>query len=142
MEKDQPAELLDEQLHEFMKPLPKLTLALAVANLIVGTFVTMSHKDVAFIWYFALPLGVIFTGLFLITLALQNEVVKFDEDERLKMESAERHRFSANGKERTEESRNTSGGIESMETKSPSPHPMNAEGMWMRGVTKETHTNA
>jgi hypothetical protein len=125
-----------------MKTLPKLVLVLAVVNLIVGIFVTMSHKDVAFIWYLAMPLGVIFTGLFLITLALQNEVVKFDEDERLKMESAKRHGFSAKGKEKTEDSPNAPDGIKSMETKTPSPHPMSAEGMWMRGVTKEIHTNA
>jgi hypothetical protein len=124
-----------------MKTLPKWVLVLAVVNLIVGIFVTMSHKDVAFIWYLALPLGVIFTGLFLITLALQNEVVKFDEDERLKMESAERHGYSVKGKKRTEESPNAPGGIKSMKTKSQSPHPMSAEGMWMRGATKETHTN-
>ncbi|MGH7991527.1 MAG: hypothetical protein ACREDS_15225, partial [Limisphaerales bacterium] len=90
----------------------------------------------------ALPLGVIFTGLFLITLALQNEVVKFDEEERLKMESAKRREFSAKGKERTKGLHNASVGIKSMKTKSPSPHPISAEGMWMRGVTKDIHTNA
>lgn len=142
MEKDQPAELLDEQLHEFMKPLPKLTLPLAVANLIVGIFVTMSHKDVAFIWYLALPFGVIFTGLFLITLALQNEAVKFDEDERLKMEAAERHGYSVKNRKHLKKSPVAPADMKSMETKSPPPHPMSAEGMWMRGVTKETHTNA
>ena len=125
-----------------MKTLPKWVLAAAVVNLIIGIFVTMSHKDMASVWFLALPLGVIFTGLFLITLALQNEAAKFDEDERLKMASAKRHEFSAKGKEPTEESPNAPGGIKSMEMKSLPPHQMSAEGLWMRGVTKEIHTNA
>jgi hypothetical protein len=94
----------------FMKTLPKWVLALAVANLIVGVFVTMSHSYVAFIGYLALPLSVIFTGLFLVTLALQNEAVKFAEGERLKMEPAKIHGCSAKGKERTEASSNALGG--------------------------------
>ncbi|MGH7952930.1 MAG: hypothetical protein ACREFE_13580 [Limisphaerales bacterium] len=122
-----------------MKTLPKWVLVLAVVNLIVGIFVTMSHKDMASVWYLALPLGVIFTGLFLIALALQNEVVKFDEDERLKLASAKRHEFSTKGKE---ESPNAPDGTKSMEMKSPPPHQMSAEGMWMRGVTKKIHANA
>ena len=77
-----------------MKVLQKWLLALAVTCLVVGVFVSLSHGDLAPAWTLALPSGVILTGLFLIRLMLQNEVAKFDADERLKTEQAKRHRFS------------------------------------------------
>jgi hypothetical protein len=85
-----------------MKAFQKWLLVLAVTGLVVGVFVTLSHGDLAPAWMLALPLGVILTGLFLVTLLLQNEVAKFDADERLKVEQAKRHRFSGfdPGKER------------------------------------------
>ena len=88
-----------------MKAFQKWLLGLAVTGLIVGVFVTLSHANLAPAWMLALPLGVILSGLFLITLLLQNEVAKFDADERLKRESAKRHRSSAfdTGKKRKEQ---------------------------------------
>ena len=77
-----------------MKAFQKWLLALAVIGLVGGVFVTLSHADLAPVWMLALPLGVILTGLFLVTLLLQNEVTKFDAEERLKIEQAKRHRFS------------------------------------------------
>lgn len=81
-----------------MKTLTKWTLALAVIGLVVGIFVTVSHDQMPSILELVMPLGVIFAGLFLIVLALQNEAVKFDEDERLKMEAAERNGYSIKGR--------------------------------------------
>jgi hypothetical protein len=77
-----------------MKTLQKWLLALAVTGLVVGVFVSLSHADMAPAWMVTLPLGVILTGLFLVTLVLQNELTKFDAEERLKSEQAKRHRFS------------------------------------------------
>jgi len=77
-----------------MKAFQKWLLALAVTGLVVGVFVSLSRADLAPAWMLALPLGVILTGLFLVTLLLQNEVTKFDAEERLKIEQAKRHRFS------------------------------------------------
>ena|SRR5438309_2359671 len=77
-----------------MKTFQKWLLALAVTFLIVGVFVSLSHGDLDPAWMLALPLGVILTGLFLIRLLLQNEMARFDADERLKVEQTKRHRFS------------------------------------------------
>jgi|ERR1051326_3887143 low affinity Fe/Cu permease len=78
-----------------MKAFQKWLLALAVTGLVVGVFVSLSHADLAPAWMLALPLGVILTGLFLVTLLLQNEVTKFDAEERFKIEQeARRDRFS------------------------------------------------
>jgi hypothetical protein len=79
-------------------------------------------------WDVALPLGVILTGLFLITLALQNEAVKFDEDERLKMESAERHGYSVKGKKHTKKSIVASADTKSMNREFPAHQPMETRG--------------
>jgi hypothetical protein len=76
-----------------MKTFQKSLLVLAVICLIVGVFVSLSDGDLAPAWMLALPLGVILTGLFLIRLLLQNEMAKFDADERLKVEQKSRHRF-------------------------------------------------
>ena len=78
-----------------MKAFQKWLLALAVIGLVGGVFVTLSHADLAPAWMLALPLGVILTGLFLVTLLLQNEVTKFAAEERLKIELVKRHRSSA-----------------------------------------------
>jgi hypothetical protein len=80
-----------------MKGLQKWLLALAATCLVVGVFVSLSHRDLALAWTLTLPAGVILSGLFLIRLLLQNEAAKFDADERLKIlkiEQAKRHRFS------------------------------------------------
>ena len=84
-----------------MKAFQKWLLTLAATGLAGGVFVTLSHADLAPAWALALPLGVILAGLFLVTLLLQNEVEKFDADERLKVEPP-KSRSSAfdTGKER------------------------------------------
>ena len=76
-----------------MKTFQKWVLLCAVMGLAVGTFVTLSHSYMAPAWSIILPIGVIATGYFLITLVLQNEAVKFDEDERLKREPTRCHRL-------------------------------------------------
>ena len=111
-----------------MKTLPKWILALAVTGLVIGTFVTVSHDKLPSILELVMPLGVIFTGLFLIVLALQNEAVKFDEDERLKMEAAERHGCSVKGRKHPKRSSVAPAGTKSMNRELPAHQPMEMEG--------------
>lgn len=107
-----------------MKTLPKWTLVIAVTGLVVGTFVTVSHDQMPSILELLMPLGVIFTGLFLIVLALQNETVKFDEDERLKMEAAERNGYSVKGRKHPKNSSVTPTDTKSMDREFPAHRPM------------------
>jgi len=72
----------------------KVLLIISVTALVVGIFVTLSRVDLAPAWTVALPLGVSCFGLFLITLLLQKEVAKFDEEERIKIELANRSSVS------------------------------------------------
>jgi 4-hydroxybenzoate polyprenyltransferase len=117
-----------------MKNLPKLTLVLAVVNLIVGLFVTISHRELPVILDLAMPLAFIFAGLAVITRALQNEVVKFDEDQRRQRSSA---RPLAVGT--TEVAAAAAGNPLSAGSKLGSAHSMSAEGLWLRGVMKKFH---
>src|SRR6266545_2475784 len=72
-----------------MKKLPKLLLMISSASFALGA-VTLTIADVPPPWTVALPLGAVFLGLFLIALMLQNEMARFDQDERARLESAER----------------------------------------------------
>lgn len=75
-----------------------------------------------------MPLGVIFTGLFLIVLALQNEAVKFDEDERLKMEAAERNGYSIKGRKLPKKSSVSPADTKSMDREFPAHQPIETGG--------------
>ena len=73
-----------------MKKLPKLLLAISLTGFAVGFFVTLSGFQFAPGWTVALPTGAIFFGLFLIVFMLQNEMAKFDEEQRANLAMAER----------------------------------------------------
>jgi uncharacterized membrane protein len=75
----------------FMKTMLKVLLAVGVAGLVIGIPVTFSHAQMSPLWTLALPVGVTFLGLFLITYLWRNELAKFDAEERAKAESASRH---------------------------------------------------
>jgi len=77
-----------------MRASPKSLLTLALIGLAGGIFVASSHRNLPLALEVAMPLGAIFTGLFLVSLLLKNEVVKFNDDERLKNEAIKRRRSS------------------------------------------------
>jgi hypothetical protein len=77
-----------------MKLLPKLLLTLAVPSLVMGAIVTFNDIEFAPTRTVALPVGAICVGLFAISWLMQNEVARFDEEERQKIESEKRHESS------------------------------------------------
>jgi TctA family transporter len=77
-----------------MRASPKSLLALALIGLAGGVFIASSHRNLPLALEVVMPLGAIFTGLFLVSLLLKNEVIKFNDDERLKSEAIKRYRSS------------------------------------------------
>jgi predicted component of type VI protein secretion system len=77
-----------------MRASPKSLLALALIGLAGGVFIASSHRNLPLALEVVMPLGAIFTGLFLVSLLLKNEVIKFNDDERLKNEAIKRYRSS------------------------------------------------
>ena len=73
-----------------MSKLSKILLVLCGALLGVGLYVSVSSADFAPILTAALPLGAIAFGLALITRFLHDESAQFDEEYRLRIESARR----------------------------------------------------
>ena len=74
-----------------MRASPKTLLVLALTGLVGGVFVASSHGNLPLALEILMPLGVIFTGLFLVSLMLRGEAVKFDEDQRLKNDAIKRY---------------------------------------------------
>lgn len=71
-----------------LKTSQKRLLIFASANLVIGIFVTLTHAMVSPVWAVVLPVGVVCLGLFLLSCIWHGEMLKFDEDERLRIESA------------------------------------------------------
>ena len=74
-----------------MTRIPKVMLAVSLAAFAVGSVVTFGYAEVPPGWTVAMPVGAVFLGLFLVTLTLQNEVARFDEEERARSKLAGRH---------------------------------------------------
>jgi len=66
-------------------------MVLALIGLVGGVLVASSPRNLPLALEIVMPLGVIFTGLFLVSLMLRGEAAKFDEDQRLKNEAIKRH---------------------------------------------------
>lgn len=81
-----------------MKAGQKLLLILAVAGSTIGITVSLSRVRLDPAWTVALPGGVVCLGLFLISRLLQNEVARFDDEQRSKIESARCNLASAPAK--------------------------------------------
>src|SRR6185437_14430206 len=77
-----------------MRASPKTLMVLALTGLFGGVFVASSHRNLPLALEIVMPLGVIFTGLFLVSLMLRGEASKFDKDQRLKNEAIKRYRPS------------------------------------------------
>ena len=73
-----------------LKTSQRLLLVLAVVNFLIGIPVTLTHIGVSPVWTVALPVGVVCLGLFLLSCIWHNEMVKFDEEERLRIVSGTR----------------------------------------------------
>ena len=57
----------------------------------IGSVAVFGNPGIPVGWTVAMPLGAVSFGLFLVTFLLQKEVAKFDEEERARLELAERH---------------------------------------------------
>lgn len=121
-----------------MKTFQKWVLLCAVMGLTVGTFVTLNHSYMAPAWAIIFPIGVIATGYFLVTLVLQNEAVKFDEDERLKREPTRCHRLPTPdlGEKRTEGLASAPSALKVMDQNRSGRHHVTAKEAVEVGVTK------
>ena len=71
-----------------MKPIQRLLLFLALAGFAIGIPVAFIREPFDPAWTFALPVGVVFLGMFYITTVLRHETEKFDEEQRLSNEQA------------------------------------------------------
>jgi hypothetical protein len=72
------------------KPMPKLLFTIALPMFILGMIVSFSPAGwFASEWTVALPLGVILLGMCMIAWRLQDEVARFDSEQRLKNASAD-----------------------------------------------------
>ncbi|HXT40923.1 MAG TPA: hypothetical protein VN887_12995 [Candidatus Angelobacter sp.] len=74
-----------------MTRIPKVMLAVSLAAFAVGSVVTFGYAEVPPGWTVAMPVGAVFLGLFLVTLTLQNEAARFDEEERARLTVTGRH---------------------------------------------------
>ena len=74
-----------------MKAMLKALLGFAVAGLVVGIVVMSSRARLDPLWTLALPVGVSFVGLFLISFLWRDELARFDAEERAKHDSAMHH---------------------------------------------------
>jgi len=79
-----------------MGTMQKTLLALAVAGLLIGIPVTAIRATPPPALTLALPLGMTFLGLFLLSRLWQKEIARFDAEERLRHERAERYAPPAN----------------------------------------------
>ena len=74
-----------------MTKIPKVLLAVSLAAFAVGGLAVSGNPEFPVGWAVTMPLGAVCLGLFLVTFLLQSEVARFDEEERARLELAERH---------------------------------------------------
>ncbi|MBU6410048.1 MAG: hypothetical protein KGR98_06650 [Verrucomicrobia bacterium] len=87
-----------------MKKWTKAYLALSVAAFVCGALAHYYDVELPPAWAVLAPLGVVFLGLFLISLMLEEEVAAFDKEERTKRIPAAGH-ISAGGPPKASDSR-------------------------------------
>src|SRR5688572_24332450 len=74
-----------------MTKIPKVLLAVSLTAFAVGSVAAFGNPEIPVGWTVAMPLGAVGFGLFLVTFLLQQEVARFDDEERARLELAERH---------------------------------------------------
>ena len=72
-----------------MTRIPKVLLAVALAAFAVGSVAAFGNPKIPVGWTVAMPVGAVCLGLFLVTLLLQQEVARFDQEERARLELAD-----------------------------------------------------
>ena len=73
-----------------MTRIPKVLLAVSLTAFAVGGVAAFGNFEIPVGWTVAMPLGAVGFGLFLVTFLLQKEVARFDQEERARLELAER----------------------------------------------------
>ena len=74
-----------------MTRIPKVLLAVSLTAFAVVSVVAFGNPEIPLGWTVAIPVGAVFFGLFLLTFLLQQEVARFDEEERARLELADRY---------------------------------------------------
>ena len=78
-----------------MTRIPKVLLAGSLAAFAVGSVVAFGNPEIPVGWTVAMPVGAVGLGLFLVTFLLQQEVARFDEEERARLALADRYAAGA-----------------------------------------------
>jgi hypothetical protein len=71
-----------------MTKLPKILLTVSLSSFAVGFFGVCGGPNIPLFLSVGMPVGAIFLGLFIVTLAFDKEMTRFDLEERLRLESA------------------------------------------------------
>ena len=66
-------------------------LAVSLTAFAIGIVAAFGNPEIPVGWTVAMPLGAVSFGLFLVTFLLQQEVARFDEEERARLELAARY---------------------------------------------------
>jgi len=74
-----------------MTRIPNVLLAVSLIALAIGSVTAFGNPEIPVGWTAMMPLGAVCLGLFLVTFLLQQEVARFDEEERARLELAERY---------------------------------------------------
>ncbi len=74
-----------------MTRIPKVLLAVSLTAFALGIVAVFGNPEIPVGWTVAMPLGAVSFGLFLVTFLLQQEVARFDEEERARLDLADRH---------------------------------------------------
>jgi hypothetical protein len=77
------------ELRVTMTRIPKVLLAVSLTAFAVGSVVVFGSPEIPLGWAVAMPLGAVGLGLFLVTFLLQQEVARYDEEERARLERAD-----------------------------------------------------
>ncbi len=74
-----------------MTKIPQVLLAVSLTAFAVGSVAVLGNPGIPVGWTVAMPLGAVCLGLFLVTFLLQREAALFDEEERARLELADRY---------------------------------------------------
>ena len=79
------------EVNSTMTRIPKVLLAVSLTAFAVGSVAAFGNPEIPVGWAVAMPVGAVGFGLFLVTFLLQQEVARFDEEERARLELADRY---------------------------------------------------
>lgn len=85
-------------IYSIMKTATKISLAVSVIGFVAGSIVDFGGFEVNPMLMVILPVGAIFFGMFLISLVLENEVAKFDDEHTQRLALARQHQAAVKKK--------------------------------------------